>query len=313
MLAHREGLRPYGDFVRLSQDGWRSNGLPFFAPGVGANARGLALRARRDQEAIEMELIFLGTGTSQGVPMIAQRKDAPIDLRNPKNWRTRTSAHIVMGGLHIQIDAAQELRLQCIREEIPAVDLFILTHGHADHILGMDDLRRYCDLRKGEALPVYGTQEGLERVRSVFPYAVRERPLASGYPAFSLHQMPPRLELEGGSVQSVLLPHGPVQTLGLVFTEASSGSRIAYFTDCLAVTDEAVEISRGADVAVLDALRPRPHPTHMNTQEAIAAAGAIGAKRTFFTHMTYEVDHETDGKALPEGVHYAYDGLRVQV
>jgi phosphoribosyl 1,2-cyclic phosphate phosphodiesterase len=260
-----------------------------------------------------MDLIFLGTGTSQGVPMIAQPKDAPIDMKNPKNWRTRTSAHVVMDGLHVQIDAGQEFRLQCVREEIPAVDLFILTHGHADHVLGMDDLRRYCDLKGGGALPVYSNEHGLERVRAIFPYAVQGKPVSKGYPAFDLHEMPARMDLPQGRIESVTLPHGPVQTLGLVFTEASTGRRLAYFTDCREVTPQAEALAKGADVVVLDALRPRPHPTHMNTESALAAAARIGAQRTYFTHMTYEVDHETAQKALPGNIFYAWDGLRVTV
>jgi phosphoribosyl 1,2-cyclic phosphate phosphodiesterase len=245
--------------------------------------------------------------------MIAQRSDAPIDMKNPKNWRTRTSAHIVMDGLQIQIDAAQEMRIQCIREKIPAIDVFFLTHGHADHILGMDDLRRYCDLKNGAAIPVYGTSEGLDRIRAIFPYAILGKPVSKGYPAFELHEMPAKLELPQGTVEMTILPHGPVQTMGLVFTEKSSGKRLAYYTDCLAITPEAEKLAGEADVAVLDALRPRAHPTHMNTQQALEAAVRIDANRTYFTHMTYEVDHDSAQKQLPDGVYYAYDGLRVEV
>ena len=260
-----------------------------------------------------MQLIFLGTGTSQGVPMIAQNADAPIDMENPKNWRTRSSVHVIMDGLHIQVDAAQEMRLQCIREKIPAIDLFILTHGHADHILGMDDLRRYCDLKGGSALPVYSTLEALERVRAIFPYAVREKPISNGYPAFCLHEMPARMELEQGTIEATPLPHGQVETIGLVFTEKSSGARLAYYTDCAEITPVAEELARGADVAVLDALRPREHPTHMNTAKALAAAERIKAKNTFFTHMTYDIDHESSSKSLPTNVYYAWDGLRIDI
>jgi phosphoribosyl 1,2-cyclic phosphate phosphodiesterase len=260
-----------------------------------------------------MELIFLGTGTSQGVPMIAPPEDEVLDLSNPKNWRTRSSVHVVMDGLHVQVDAAQEFRLQCIREKIPAVDLFLLTHGHADHVLGMDDLRRYCDLKGGAALPVRATQEGLSRIRAIFPYACHEKPVSRGYAAFTLAEMPPVLELPQGRIEMTLLPHGPVRTMGLVFTEGSSGRRLAYYTDCREVTEDAEALARGADVLVLDALRPRAHPTHMNTEAALAAAARVAAKRTFFTHMTSDIDHERDGKALPEGVSYAWDGLRVTV
>lgn len=260
-----------------------------------------------------MELIFMGTGTSQGVPMIAQPKDAPIDMGDTRNWRTRTSAHVVMDGLHIQIDAAQEFRIQCLREAIPAVDLFLLTHGHADHVLGMDDLRRFCDLKGGTALPVYSSPEGLDRIRSIYPYAVGARPRARGYPAFVLREMPPVLDLPQGRIQVARLPHGEVEVLGLVFTEASSGRRLAYYTDCAEVPPEAEALARGADVVVLDGLRPLPHPTHMSVSQAIEAAVRIRATRTYLTHMTFQVDHATTQRALPPGIELAWDGLRVEV
>jgi phosphoribosyl 1,2-cyclic phosphate phosphodiesterase len=259
-----------------------------------------------------MELIFLGTGTSQGVPMIAH--DSPgLDLDDPRNWRTRSCAHVVMGGHHIQIDASPEFRLQCVRSAIPRVDTFILTHGHADHIMGMDDLRRFIDLRDGKALPVYSSDEGLERVRTVFPYAICDKPIARGYPAFSPRKMPPALELPGGTVQATVLPHGPIDVLGLVFTENETGKRLAYYTDCKRLTPEAVALARGADVVVLDALRPNPHPSHMTVKEAIAAASELVAGQAYLTHMTYMVDHARDSAALPDGVAFAFDGLRVRL
>ena len=130
-----------------------------------------------------MEITFLGTGTSQGVPMIGC--SCAVCLSNdPRNKRTRTSIHVVMDGLHIQVDASPELRLQCLRENITQTDLFILTHGHTDHITGMDDLRRFCELNGGTALPVYSTPEGIGRIRTVYPYAILDKPLVKGYPAF---------------------------------------------------------------------------------------------------------------------------------
>jgi phosphoribosyl 1,2-cyclic phosphate phosphodiesterase len=279
----------------------------------GATARrdsALALSAGRDRRSGGMEIVFLGTGTSQGVPMIAH--EAPdLDLDDARNWRTRTSAHVIMGGHHVQIDAAPEFRLQCVRSGISRVDTFILTHGHADHILGMDDLRRFIDLRDGEALPVYSSEEGLQRVREIYPYAIRPKPEFRGYPAFLPHLMPERLELPGGVIETVRLPHGRVEVLGLVFTEAATGRRLAYYTDCKFLPERALELARGADLAVLDALRPMEHPTHMTVDEAVAAAGALAARRTFLTHMTYMIDHARDSARLPAGVAFAYDGLRV--
>jgi len=256
-----------------------------------------------------MELIFLGTGTSQGVPIIRQ-PEGLCDLENPKNWRTRASIHVTMGETHVQVDAGQEFRLQAIQNDIPAVDYFILTHGHADHVLGMDDLRRFCDLRDGEALPVFSTEEGVSRVETIFPYAIREKAVVRGYPAFSLREMPATLELPGGRVHSTLLPHGSIEVLGLVFE--SEGRRIAYFTDCSEITNDALGLSRGADIAILDGLRQNPHPSHMTIDQAIEAAGQIGAGTTYLTHMTCTVDYETVEATLPIGVHLAYDGLRVK-
>jgi phosphoribosyl 1,2-cyclic phosphate phosphodiesterase len=215
-----------------------------------------------------------------------------------------------MDGLHIQVDAAPEFRLQCLRERIEQLDLFILTHGHSDHITGMDDLRRFCDLRGGEGLPVYSTAAGLERIAAVYPYAIMDRPVVRGYPAFRLARLPASLELPEGTIQSTLLPHGGVDTLGLVFTERSSGKRFAYYTDCKSVPPEALALARGSDALVLDGLRPDSHPTHLSIPEAVAAAREIGATRTALTHLTHVTDHSATEAILPPKVRLSYDGLR---
>jgi phosphoribosyl 1,2-cyclic phosphate phosphodiesterase len=259
-----------------------------------------------------MKAVFLGTGTSQGVPMIAQPKRG-CDLANPKNWRTRCSIHIEMGGHHIQVDAGPEFRLQCIQNEILSVDTFILTHAHADHVMGMDDLRRFCDLNDGKAMPVYSTDEGLERVESIFPYAICDKPVSIGYPAFALHSMPERLELPGGVVESTLLPHGAMDVLGLVFTEKGTGKQLAYYTDCKMLTEDAYKLAETVDVLIIDGLRPKLHPTHMNIEEAIACAQKVNAPQTYLTHMTYAVDHETTEASLPESISLAYDGLTLNL
>jgi len=260
-----------------------------------------------------MEVIFLGTGTSQGVPMIAC-DCAVCTSADPRNRRTRASVHVVMDGLHVQVDAPPEFRLQCLRENIRWIDLFILTHGHADHISGMDDLRRFCDLLGGEALDVYTTaDEGQARIRAMYPYAIGEKPAAKGYAAFRLKTLPARLELPQGVIESTLLPHGGVTTLGLAFTERSSGRKFVYYTDCKSLPADAVALARGADAVVLDGLRPNPHPSHMSIAEAVAAAREIGAPRTWLTHLTHLTDHGPAEADLPAGVRFAYDGLRVRL
>jgi phosphoribosyl 1,2-cyclic phosphate phosphodiesterase len=259
-----------------------------------------------------MEVIFLGTGTSQGVPMIAC--DCAVCRSNDaRNRRTRASIHVVMDGLHVQVDAAPEFRLQCLRENIRALDVFILTHGHADHIAGMDDLRRFCDLLGGTALTVYSTEEGMGRVLAMYPYAMAERPLAKGYAAFKLVAMPEAIELPQGTIQSTLLPHGGLNTLGLVFTERSTRKKFAYYTDCKRVPHAAVELARGSDLVVLDGLRPLPHPSHMSIEEAIGVAREIGAAQTWLTHLTHLSDHAELASSLPGGIAPAHDGLRIKL
>ncbi|MDD3181152.1 MAG: MBL fold metallo-hydrolase [Opitutaceae bacterium] len=259
-----------------------------------------------------MEVIFLGTGTSQGVPMIACRCDICTST-DARNQRTRASIHVVMDGLRVQVDAAPEFRLQCLRHGVDRLDLFILTHGHADHITGMDDLRRFCDLRGGSALSIYATDEGMSRVLAVYPYAILDRPIVQGYPAFKLFKMPAVLQFPQGTIRSTLLPHGGIDTLGLVFEERSTGRKFAYYSDCKGVPPEAMALARGAAAVVLDGLRPESHPTHMSIDEACAAAQEIGAQASYLTHLTHAIDHATWSARLPTGVHLAYDGLRLRL
>lgn len=259
-----------------------------------------------------MEIIFLGTGTSQGVPMIACDCDV-CHSEDPCDKRTRTSIHVVMNGFHVQVDASPEFRLQCLRNDIRQVDLFLLTHPHADHISGMDDLRRFCDLRGGDNLPVYSTPEGIARMRDVYPYAILDRPLVRGYPAFKAREMPAVLQVPGGLIRSTILPHGSMEVLGLVFEEKDSGKKITYFTDCKRVSPEQRDMARGSDIVVLDALRPERHPSHMNIEEAIETAVDIGAPQTFLTHLTHALRHETLKEICPDRIGPAFDGLRVQL
>ena len=257
-----------------------------------------------------MEVIFMGTGTSQGVPIIAC-DCAVCGSSDPRDRRSRTSIHVIMDGFHIQVDAAPEFRLQCLREKILRLDLFILTHGHSDHIAGMDDLRRFCDELGGRPLPVHTTEEGEQRIRAMFPYAMVEQPLMMGYPAFRVQPMPAVLELPQGIIRSTLLPHGGVSTLGLVFQERSSGKKFTYFSDCKTVPPEALALARGSDAVTLDGLRPLPHPTHMTIDEAIAVAREIAAPHTLLTHLTHLTGHAALAASLPPGIEPAYDGLRL--
>jgi phosphoribosyl 1,2-cyclic phosphate phosphodiesterase len=154
----------------------------------------------------------------------------------------------------------------------------------------------------------------MSRVLAMFPYAIAERPVAKGYAAFKPVDMPPVLEFPQGTIHSTLLPHGGINTLGLVFRERSSGRKFAYYSDCKQIPREAVALAKGADVVCLDGLRVEPHPTHMNIAEACAAAAEIGAPASYLTHLTHRIEHEEWNRKLAAeqpGVQLAYDGLRL--
>jgi len=218
-----------------------------------------------------------------------------------------------MDGLHIQVDAAPEFRLQCLRENIRQLDVFILTHGHTDHITGMDDLRRFCDLLGGEGLPVYSTDDGISRVLAMYPYAIMERPVVKGYPAFKLKELPPLLELLTARFNRPCCPTAESTPSASSSPNAAPAKNSSTDTDCKRVPREAVEIARGADLVVLDGLRPLPHPSHLSIPEAVDVAREIAAPRTMLTHLTHLSDHAELAAELPAGIEPAHDGLRVRL
>lgn len=256
---------------------------------------------------MSMEVVMLGTGTSHGVPMIGCRCEV-CSSTDPHNHRTRPSIWVRAGDTCLLVDTAPELRLQCVSNGIDRVDAVLFTHHHADHVTGLDDLRRFNWLMK-KAVPCYGSAATLAMIESMFAYAFTANENSPhSKPQLDLHTIESDSIMVGEVViQALDLMHGPLAVLGFRI-----GS-FAYCTDCNYIPSGTLGRLEGLEVLVLDALRKTPHPTHFNLEQAVDMASQIGARRTFFTHITHQLDHEATNASLPSGMALAHDGLRLEL
>ena len=256
-----------------------------------------------------MRLTFLGTGTSFGVPQIGCTC-AVCGSADPRDKRTRSAAVIEVGESVILIDTPPELRLQLIASGVTHVDAVLYTHEHADHTNGIDDLRVFS-MRQRRALPLYGPPETLDRLRRCFSYIFDEvRPYeGTSKPELELHAIEPgrAVQVAGIEVLPLAFRHGNLRVYGYRV------GALAYLTDVKAVDPAERRHLAGLDTLVLNALWWRPHPTHLSIGEAVETAQALGARRTYLTHLTHETGHAELAAQLPPGILPAYDGLTVEV
>jgi phosphoribosyl 1,2-cyclic phosphate phosphodiesterase len=252
-------------------------------------------------------LVFLGTGTSHGIPVVGCGCTT-CTSSNGKNERTRCSLALGLPEGNLLVDTPPDLRAQLLREGVGLVHAVLYTHEHADHLFGLDDLRIFAHYL-GHDLPVYCDRLVEERIRTTFDYAfdpaTREYP-AGGVPRLSFRPVTGRpLELLGARVIPIPLRHGRFHVWGYRF------GGVAYCTDTNQIPPESQRLLEGLDVLVLDCLRRQPHATHFSLDEAIETARRLAPRRTLFTHMCHDLEHEATNAALPPGMELAYDGMSI--
>ncbi|HSS79509.1 MAG TPA: MBL fold metallo-hydrolase [Thermoanaerobaculia bacterium] len=250
---------------------------------------------------MSFRVTMLGSGTSTGVPVIGCTC-AVCRSENPKNKRWRVGLKLEIGDRIALVDTPTDLRAQGLRFGLPRVDAVLFTHAHADHVFGLDDVRIF-NFRQRTAIPCYGSEATLARIRQMFAYVFEAGQEGGGKPQLELIPVEAPFELLGLTVVPVPVWHGSLAVYGYRI-----GS-FAYVTDTNRIPDDSFSLLAGVETLILDALRYRPHPTHFSFEEALAAAARVGAKRTIFTHITHEVDHDSLAMQLPPGVELGYDGL----
>ncbi len=254
-----------------------------------------------------MRITFLGTGTSAGVPVIAC-DCTTCQSTDSRDRRWRPSIQLTFDdGMAVLVDASPDLRAQALRFGLTRVDTILLTHSHADHVLGLDDVRIF-NFRQKSSIPCLGNAHSLAQVRKMFSYVFDpETPRGGGLPQLTLATVVGPFCVGRETVIPVPLMHGTLAVFGFRV------GKFAYLTDCNTIPDDSWALLEDLDVLVLDALRHKPHPTHFTLAEAVSVARRVGARRTLFTHMTHDLPHRATCETLPEDMTLAYDGLTLDV
>jgi len=252
-----------------------------------------------------LKVTFLGSGTSLGVPEICCNCDV-CTSGDPKNNRLRPSVLINCNNMSIIIDTTPDLRMQALKYNVDKIDAILYTHNHADHVFGLDDIRRFNFLQ-GKPIPCYRNEKTIEWIKNIFSYILEDSKYKFFLPKIDFNIINGRFHIGDCEVVPIELMHAEMVVLGYRM------GRFAYLTDCNMIPDKSRELLTGLDVLVLDALRRKPHVAHFSLQEAIKEAHKIKAKRTVFTHIGHDLDHQKTNEQMPGNMELAYDGLVIEV
>ncbi len=248
------------------------------------------------------EITLLGTGTSNGIPVIGC-DCAVCRSSDPRDRRTRTSAVVRLGEHNLLIDTATELRSQAIANGMRRVDAVLMTHAHADHTGGFDDLRRFNELQ-GHHIPVYANPHTSSMLRERYAYTFTDMfPFYGGKPDLILHEIDGPFDLFGHQIIPVPVLHGRLPISGFRFDD------LAYITDAKELPPTSLDLLHDLDVLVLNALRERSHPTHLSFSEAVEVVRVVRPRRTYLVHLSHETSHADAEKLLPAGIEIAWDGM----
>jgi phosphoribosyl 1,2-cyclic phosphate phosphodiesterase len=250
------------------------------------------------------EITFLGTGTSNGIPVIGC-DCAVCRSPDPRDRRTRTSALVRFNDATALIDTATELRAQALAHDVRRVDAVLFTHAHADHTAGIDDLRRFNELQQ-EHIPVYADAVAAAMLRQRYAYTFTDiYPFYGGKPDLILHEIVGPFELFGQEIVPIAILHGRLPITGFRIGD------LAYITDAKEIPDPSLALLHDLDVLVLNALRERSHPTHLSVSEAVEVIQALRPRRAFLVHLSHEMSHAEAQAMVPAGIEVAWDGLTV--
>ncbi len=249
-------------------------------------------------------LTVLGSGTSMGVPTIGC-SCAVCHSSDPHDRRTRPSIMLEYEGRCVLIDTTPDFREQAIRENITHIDAIIYTHAHADHILGLDDVRP-LSFRSPQKIPLYAHEDTAQALQSIFRYIFDPTYKYGGIARVEMNRINGSLELFGATFEPVEILHGDATIHGFRFGSA------AYLTDFSEVPPDSMNRLRDLDILFLDALRHRPHPTHSTVANSLHLVEELKPRRAFFTHISHDLPHEETNKTLPDHVRLAHDGLRLE-